>query len=208
MKKDKQNIEKDMFKKAKAEFKKHGGILHTSHAMQYGVHPSTLYAMRDSGILEIISRGVYRLSNSSPLSNPDLVIVATRSPSAVICLISSLSFHELTTLIPHKIHLALPKGTEEPRLKYPPINTYRFTGKAFTSGIKIYKIDNVDVRIYNPEKTLADCFKFRNKIGMDTAIEALRSYRETKKVKVNDILNYASICRVKKVMQPYLEAIL
>jgi predicted transcriptional regulator of viral defense system len=164
--------------------------------------------MRDSGLLERVSRGAYRLASSPPLGNPDLVTVATRIPGGVICLISALSYHEMTTQIPHEVHVALASGSEEPRLEHPPIRTYRFTGESFTEGVEIHEIDGVDVRIYSPEKTLADCFKFRNRIGLDTAVEALRSYRERGSIGVDDLMHYASICRVKKVMQPYLEAIL
>jgi len=196
------------FDKATAVFKKHGGMLRTAQAIRAGIHPSTLYAMRDSGMLEVISRGVYRLADSSPLGNPDLVTVATRVPSGVICLISALAFHDLTTQIPHEVHVALPRGAEEPRLHHPPIKTSRFTGGAFTEGVEIHELDGVGVRIYSPEKTLADCFKFRNKIGLDTAVEAIRFYRERRSVKVDDLMRYASICRVNKVIRPYLEAIL
>jgi len=183
-------------------------MLRTAQALRAGIHPSTLYAMRDSGMLEVVSRGVYRLADSSPLGNPDLVTVATRVPSGVICLISALAFHDLTTQIPHEVHVALPRGAEEPRLDHPPIKTYRFTGEAFTEGVEIHELDGIGVRIYSPEKTLADCFKFRNKIGLDTAMEAVRFYRERRSVKVDDLRRYASICRVKKVIRPYIEAIL
>ena len=196
------------FDRAVAIFKKQGGILRTSQALRSGIHPGTLYSMRDSGILEMVSRGVYRLSSSSPLGDPDLVTVATRIPGGVICLISALAFHDLTTQIPHVVHVALPSGAEEPRLEHPPIKTYRFTGKAFTEGVEIHKIDSVNINIYNPEKTLADCFKFRNKIGLDTAVEAIRLYRERRSVKVDDLIRYAEICRVQKIIRPYLEALL
>jgi predicted transcriptional regulator of viral defense system len=164
--------------------------------------------MRDSGLLEKVSRGVYRLASSPPLGNPDLVTVATRIPGGVICLISALSFHDLTTQIPHEVHVALPSGAEEPRLEHPPIRTYRFTGESFTEGIETHDVDGVGVRIYSPEKTIADCFRFRNRIGLDTAIEALRSYRERGRLRVDVLMRYASICRVTTVIQPYLEAIL
>jgi predicted transcriptional regulator of viral defense system len=164
--------------------------------------------MRDSGKLEVISRGVFRLSDIPPLGYPDLVIVATRVSQGVICLISALAFHKLTTQIPHEIHIALQRGAEEPRIDYPPVKTYRFTGEAFTAGMDIHDLDGIGVRIYSPEKTLADCFKFRNKVGLDTVIEAIRFYRERKKIKVDDLMRYASICRVNKTMRPYLEAIL
>ena len=196
------------FDRAVAIFKKHGGILRTAQALRAGIHPSTLYAMRDSGSIEVVSRGVYRLAGSEPLGNPDLVTVATRVSGGVICLISALAFHEITTQIPHEVNVALQRGAEEPRLDHPPIKTYRFTGQAFTAGVEIHELDGVSVRIYSPEKTLADCFKFRNKIGLDTALEAVRLYRERKNVKVDDLMRYAKICRVEKVIRPYLEAIL
>jgi predicted transcriptional regulator of viral defense system len=196
------------FDRAVAVFKKHGGILRTAQALRAGIHPGTLYALRDSGVLEVMSRGVYRLTDSSPLSNPDLVTVATRVPGGVICLISALAFHELTTQIPHEVHVALPRGAEEPRLTQPPIKTYRFTGKAFSEGVETHELDGVTARIYSPEKTLADCFKFRNKVGLDTAVEAVRFYRERRRVKVDDLMHYAAICRVKKIIRPYLEALL
>ncbi|MBC8432992.1 MAG: type IV toxin-antitoxin system AbiEi family antitoxin domain-containing protein [Desulfobacterales bacterium] len=196
------------FDRAVGIFKKHGGILRTAQALRAGIHPGTLYAMRDSGALDAVSRGVYRLANSLPLSNPDLVTVGTRVPGGVICLISALAFYELTTQIPHEVHVALPRGAEEPRLDYPPIKTYRFTGEAFTEGVEAHKLDGVSVRIYNPEKTLADCFKFRNQVGLDTVMEAVRFYRERRSIKVDDLMHYAGICRVKKIIRPYLEAIL
>jgi predicted transcriptional regulator of viral defense system len=196
------------FDRAVAVFKEHGGILRTAQALRAGIHPGTLYALRDSGVLEMVSRGVYRFADGTPLGNPDLVTIATRVPGGVICLISALAFHELTTQIPHEVHLALPRGAEEPRLTHPPIKTYRFTGKAFSEGVETHELDGVIARIYNPEKTLADCFKFRNKVGLDTVVEAVRFYRERKRVQVNDLMHYAAICRVKKVIRPYIEALL
>lgn len=204
----KDNIRKNSrFERAVTVFRKHGGILRTNQILREGIHPDTLYTMRDSGSLVTVSRGVYRLSDSSPLSNPDLVIVSIRVPAGVICLISSLSFHDLTTQIPHEVHVALPKGAEEPRLDHPPFRTYRFSAETFTEGVETHELDGTTVQIYNPEKTLADCFKFRNRIGLDTAIEALRLYRDLGDVKVNDIMHYSSICRVEKIIKPYLEAI-
>ena len=196
------------FRKAISIFKKKGGILRTAQALRAGIHPDTLYTLRDSGALETVSRGVYRLADNLPLGNPDLVTVATRVPSGVICLISGLAYHELTTQIPHEVHIALARGSEEPRLDHPPIKTYRFTGEALTAGIETHELDGVKVRIYCAEKTMADCFKFRNKIGLDTVVEAIRFYRERKDIKVDELMGYAGICRVKKVIRPYLEAVL
>ena len=196
------------FDKAVGIFNRHNGMLRTAQALREGVHPGTLYAMRDSGVLEVVSRGVYRLADREPFNNPDLTTVTIRVPGSIICLISALAFHEITTQIPHEVHVALPRGAERPRIDHPPIKTYRFTGEAFTEGVEIHEMDGVGVRIYNIEKTLADCFKFRNKIGLDTVVEAIRFYRERKNIKVDALMHYASICRVKKTIRPYLEAIL
>jgi predicted transcriptional regulator of viral defense system len=204
----KTNKQGSRFNRAVAVFKQHGGILRTAQALQAGIHASTLYIMRDVGTLEVVSRGVFRLAGSEPLGNPDLVTVATRVPNGVICLISALAFHQITTQIPHEVQVALQRGAELPRLEYPPIKLYWFKDQAFTAGVDTHKLDGVDIRIYSPEKTLADCFKFRNKIGLDTAVEAVRFYRERRSVNVDALMRYAAICRVEKVMRPYLEAIL
>ena len=201
-------MQETRFDRAVEIFQKRGGILRTAQAVRAGIHPSTLYAMRDSGVLERVSRGVYRLADSPPLGNPDLVTVATRIPNGVICLISALSFHDLTTQIPHEVHVALAAGAEEPRLDFPPIRTYRFVGESFSEGVETHDLDGIGVRVYCAEKTLADCFKFRNKIGLDVAVEALRFYSERRALKADQLVRFASICRVRKVMQPYLEAIL
>jgi predicted transcriptional regulator of viral defense system len=198
----------DRFQMAVSIFKQKGGVLKTSEILKAGIHPSTLYSLFKNGKLERISRGVYRLIHSPPLSNPDLILVAKRIPKGVICLLSSLSFHDITTHIPHEIHIALSFGAEEPRLEYPPIRTFRFSNRAFTEGIQIHRIDRTKIQVYSPEKTLADCFKFRNTIGLDTAIEALKLYRDRRDMKTDEIMHFATICRVAKIMRPYLEALL
>jgi len=196
----------------KSIFRQHGGILRTAQAKRAGIYPSTLYAMKKAGIIDQISRGVFRLADLPPLGNLDLATVALRAPQGVICLISALDYHELTTQIPHMVYLAVSrtqnKVSRVPRIDYPPIRAFHFSGAVFTEGIETHKIDGVDVRIYNPAKTLADCFKYRNKIGQDIAIEALRLYREKKKFKINELLHFAEICRVERVMKPYIEAML
>lgn len=196
------------FDAAAQVFRRHGGILRTSEAIQYGIHPRTLYAMRDAGKLECLSRGLYRIADMPSLGNPDLVTVALKAPKGVICLISALAWHDLTTQIPHEVNLALPRGAQPPRLYHPPIRVYWFSGKAFSEGIETHDVDDVPVRIYCKEKTLADCFKYRNKIGLDTAVEALKRYIHSQHVSVDRLLTYARICRVEKVMRPYLEALL
>lgn len=193
-------------KKALEWIKKQGGLVRSKDAISSGIYARTLTQLTDEGKLDQIARGVYRLATKKTLSNPDLVTVAVSVPKGVICLISALSFHELTTQIPHKVYIAIPEHTRTPRQDYPPIAIHRFRGKAFEEGIEKHIIDGVDVKIYNPEKTLADCFKFRNKLGLDVIVEALKFYRSKRKFNINAITKYAKICRVEKQMRPYLEA--
>jgi predicted transcriptional regulator of viral defense system len=183
-------------------------MLRMAQALRSGIHRRTLYALRDAGLTEQLSRGLYRLADTQPLGNPDLVTVAAKVPKGVICLLSALAFHELTTQIPHEVYVAIPRNAEAPRLDHPPVRSFRFSGLAFSEGIETHRMDGVSVRIYSREKTLADCFKYRNKIGLDTALEALRLYKEQGRINVDAILRYAAICRVTKVMRPYLEAVL
>jgi predicted transcriptional regulator of viral defense system len=123
-------------------------------------------------------------------------------------MISALAFHQITTQIPHQIDLALPKGTWTPKLDHPPLRIYRFSGEAMTEGIQTHEMDGISVRIFSPEKTLADCFKFRNRIGLDVALEALRMHRRRGRLDLTALARYAAIDRVTVVMRPYLEALL
>ena len=204
MRKQNQNT----IEKAKKIFRDRGGMLKTGEALRAGIHPRILYEMERAQILEKLNRGLYRLTDLPALGNPDLVTIALKVPSGVICLISALTFHEITTQVPHEVYVALNRGMEAPRLGHPPLRIFWFSGQAFTLGIESHKIDGVSVRIYGPEKTIADCFKYRNKIGLDTAIEALKLYREKRRFKANDLMKFARVCRVDKVMRPYLEALL
>jgi len=177
-----------------------------SEAIQNGISRYSLYKMRDNGILEQISRGTYRLVDLPPIGNPDLVTVSLRFPKAVVCLTSALSYHGMTTQIPHEVSVAVPREARMPSLDCPPVHAYRFSAEAFESGIEKHQIDGVTVRIYSVEKTLVDCFKYRNKLGMDVVLEALKLYRGQKKLNMDKLLKYARVCRVEKVMKPYLEA--
>ena len=193
---------------ARELFRAHDGTLHTGEALRLGIHPRTLYVMRDSGILEQISRGLFRLTELPPFGNPDLVTVALKIRNGVICLISALAFHELTTQVPHEVYVAVKQGSEPPRLPYPPVRLFWFSGKAFSEGVQIHKVGGVPVRIYGPEKTVADCFKHRNKIGLEVALEALKTYRRRKSFNVDKLLHSARVCRVENIMRPYLETLL
>ena len=187
---------------------KHGGVVRTAEAIRAGIHPRTLYAMRDEGLLETISRGLYRLADLPPLGNPDLVAVSKRTPDCVICLISALSFHELTTQIPHEVYIALARGKARPRIEYPPIRAFWFSGNAFSEGIEKHHIDGTEVSIYSPAKTVADCFKYRNKIGLDVAMEALRDGWRARRFTMDGLWEAAGVCRVQRVIQPYVEMLL
>jgi predicted transcriptional regulator of viral defense system len=194
---------------ARHVFNKHGGMLRTANAIRLGIHPRTLYALRDSGEIEQVGRGLYRLSTAPPLSSPDLVPVAIRIPRAVVCLISALAHHGLTTQVPHSVDLALPSHAQIPKIDGVPLRVFWYSEPSFSAGIETVKMDEVSVRIYSPEKTIADCFKYRNKIGLDLAIEALRAYRDhTPKPNFQALAKFAQINRVQKIMWPYLEAVL
>lgn len=189
-------------------FGQHNGILRTAEALQLGIHPRTLYAMRDSGVLERLDRGLYRLAELPPLSNPDLVVVALKIPDGVICLVSALAFHELTTVIPSAVDVALLTGSRGPHLHYPPLRTFWFSEPAWSEGAETYHVDEVPVRIYNPAKSVADIFKFRHRLGLDIALEALKLCRERDAFDVGELLRYARVCRIEEVIKPYLEALL
>jgi predicted transcriptional regulator of viral defense system len=191
---------------AKKIFQNHNGILRTSQAKKLGIDPKTLREMVDADILKKEGRGIYRLANLPSLSNPDLIQVALRIPQSVVCLISALSFHNLTTQIPYKIYIAILQNTKKPRFDYPPIDVVKLSKKIYSAGIEEHELDGVIVRIYNKEKTVADCFKFRNKIGQDIAIEALKEYIHLSDSDIEKLLYYARIDKVEKVIRPYIEA--
>ncbi|MBU0996252.1 MAG: type IV toxin-antitoxin system AbiEi family antitoxin domain-containing protein [Proteobacteria bacterium] len=188
--------------------KKNGGIIKTSNAISKGIHPRTLYELRDNGTIEQIVRGVYRLTELEAISNPDLVAVASKFPNAVICLISALSFHNITTQIPHDVSIAINRVSRSPKIDYPPISVYRFSKESFIEGIEYHEVDGITIKVYSAEKTVADCFKFRNKIGMEVVLEAIKFYKSRKKFNLEKLLEYGKICRVQRIMMPYLEVMI
>ena len=189
-------------------FEANGGILNTTKALNLGIHPRTLYTLRDEATLERLERGLYRLANALPLGNPDFLTVALKVPRGVICLLSALAFHQMTTQIPHAVYLAIPANDQAPALAYPPLRLFWYSKAVHESGISATKMDGVTIRIYSPEKTVVDCFKFRNKIGIEVCLEALSLYRKRGRMRLNLIEQYAKLCRVQSVMRPYLEATL
>lgn len=200
-------MKKTPIEKALTIFQQHSGTLHTSQAFRLGITPRTLYALRDAGRIEEVTRGVYQLPNISHIQFADLTQVALRIPKGIICLISALAYHDLTTQIPHKVYVALPLDAEKPRLTYPPVRLFWLSPAAYFAGVEEYLLDGVTVRIYSREKTIADCFKYRNKIGLEVALEALKEGLR-QGCKPDTLFQFARIDRVEKIIRPYLEALL
>ena len=195
-------------KKAVDMIRGQGGIIRTREALRRGIHRRTLYGLRDDGVLLPTSRGLYRLANMESFPTEiDLVNVAKLAPHGVICLISALFFHELTTQIPHEIWLAVERKARKPKVDYPPVRSLFFTGACFREGIEVHRIMEQDVRIYSAPKTVIDCFRWRNEVGLDVALEAARSYLKRPGSSPSMLMDYAKLCKVEKLVTPYLEAI-
>jgi predicted transcriptional regulator of viral defense system len=192
---------------ALATFRRHGGVLRTADALAHGIHPEALYKLREEGHLTQLARGLYRLSTAREFSNPDLAVVATKAPEAVVCLVSALAFHEITTQVPRAVQIAVPRGKYAGlRLRSPPVQVYQVAPAAFAEGIETHKIDGIPVKVYSVARTLVDCFKYRNKIGLNIAVEALQFARTRKRISNREIVQYARLLRQERVMAPYLDA--
>jgi predicted transcriptional regulator of viral defense system len=189
-------------------FNEHYGILKRSQALKLGIPEHKLYEMYKTGELIKEGRGLYRLKDAQPLGNPDLVQVGLLVPKGVICLISALYFHEMTTQIPYSVYIALPNDVKKPRIDYPPLEVFLLRPNSYSAGIDEHIIDGVKVKIYNPEKTVADCFKLRRRIGEDVALEALKEYVNRPKTDISRLMEYARIDRVEKIVEPYLKSLL
>jgi predicted transcriptional regulator of viral defense system len=162
----------------------------------------------DKGMLQRVGRGLYRIPGTMTSENQSLAEVCRRAPAAVVCLLSALRFHDLTTQNPFEVWVAVSPKAHMPRLQTLALRAVRFSGESLTYGIQTHDVSGVPVRIYSVAKTVADCFKFRNKIGVDVAIEALRDCLKQRRASVDEILEAARVCRVQKVISPYMEALL
>ena len=167
-----------------------------------------LNALLDAGEIERLGRGHYRLVVQPDLELPDLTEVSLRAPRSVICLISALDFHALTTEIPHAVHFAIPRGARAPHIDHPPTRPYWFGPRSYGLGIEEHIVDGVSIRVYDMEKTIVDCFQFRNRIGKALAVEALREYRARRGIDAGKFSRYAVACRVQNVITPYIEALI
>ncbi len=172
-----------------------------------GIHTDALTRLVRAGQLERIARGQYRLPERPITEHHGLAVAARAVPRGVVCLLSALGFHGIGTQLPSEIWMAIDRRARRPSLRYPPLRIVRFTGQALTSGIESHGIQGQDVRIYGVAKTLADTFKYRNKIGLDVALEALREAWRERRFTFDELDHFAGICRVERVMRPYIEAL-
>lgn len=188
------------------DFVRKKGIVRADDLKSVGISRNYLYSLHKEGLLEKSARGLYALPEAPITEHSGLAEIAKRFPNAVVCLISALTFHDVTTQISHKIWIAVPRGAWRPDIDYPPLNLSYLSGLAYSFGIQEHDINGVMVKVYSPAKTVADCFKFRNKIGLDIAIEALREVWRSRKASMDEIVEAARINRVSNVIRPYLEA--
>ena len=189
------------------ELAHHSGVVSTGEVRSEGIHHEYLRQLCTEGKLVREGRGIYSLPDADVTVHHGLAQASKAIPKGVICLLSALRFHEIGTQAPHEVWIAIDRRAARPRAKQPRMRIVRFSGKSLTEGIDGHNVEGVAVRIYNPAKTVADCFKYRNKIGLDVALEALREVIRERKCSTDELWRYAKICRVTKIMRPYMEAI-
>jgi predicted transcriptional regulator of viral defense system len=183
------------------------GILRPRDLLPYGIPRTTLSRLEHEGRVRRIARGLYELADSDPTEHIDLIEVCKRVPRGIVCLISALTFHELTTQMPYEVWVAIDVKAYKPKIERPPVRFVRFSGDALTFGVEEHEIQGAQIRVTSPPKTVADCFKYRNKIGLDVAVEALREFIRNRRGSMEDLWRAAAVCRVQKIMRPYIEAI-
>jgi len=187
------------------ELAKKMGLIRPKDLLERGIAKTYLKRLVDGGKIERLQKGLYALPGKDFGEHHSLVEVSKRASSGVVCLLSALSFHELTTQSPHEIWMAFPNKAWIPNVSGVSLKVIRYSDTAFKSGVETHSIHGVPIKVFNIAKTVGDCFKFRNKIGLDVAIEALRECWRAKKCTMDDLWKYAKICRVSQVMKPYME---
>jgi predicted transcriptional regulator of viral defense system len=195
------NIEKVIF------YLETKGVIRTNEAIKLGVTSATLQRMCRRGFLRRVSRGIYIPVDADIDPFHSFAEVAKRVPEGIICLLSALSFHELTTQNPYEVWVAIKNKARKPAMDELPLRIIRFSGKALEYGVEKQLIEGIEVKITTPAKTVADCFKFRNKIGVNVAVEAMKDFREKRKGTMADLWQAAKICRVSNVMKPYFDVL-
>ena len=189
-------------------FKKHKGFARTKDILAAGIHTRNIKRVREKEQVVQVKRGLYRLADIPLISNQGFVDLARAVPGGVICLLSALSYYELTTFNPSVIAMAICRGSRKPKINYPPVEFYHFSKKQFEAGINKIKVKGHEIRIYNREKTICDCFRYRNKLGLDIAKEGLSEYLKRKDRDLEKLLEYAEICRIEPLLQTWLNAMI
>ncbi|MCA9526906.1 MAG: type IV toxin-antitoxin system AbiEi family antitoxin domain-containing protein [Myxococcales bacterium] len=189
------------------ELARQAGVLRPRDLDPHGLPREHLRRLRDRGLLDQVGRGLYVLPEADLGAHFGLVTACKRVPHGVVCLLSALRFHEMTTQAPFEVWMAVDRSARLPEAPDLPLRIVRFSGEALSQGIEIHEVEGAEVRVYAPSKTVADCFKYRSKLGVDVAVEALRDYLRLRKGTVDELWRYAGVCRVQSVMRPYLEAL-
>ncbi len=189
------------------ELVRQAGILRPRDLQRHGIAREYLRRLHRQGLLERPARGLYRLPDAEVTEKHSLAMACKQIPRGVVCLLSALQFHELGTQAPFEVWMAIDVRARSPKQDDLPLRIVRFSGKALEAGVEAHLVEDVSLRIYGVAKTVADCFKFRNKIGLDVALEALRDAWRQKLVSMDELWRYGQICRVSRVMQPYLESL-
>ena len=190
------------------EFVRQRGVVRSRDIERIGVSREYLRRLTMNGVVVRVGRGLYTLPNAEPSAHRSLVEAARLVPHGVVCLLSALQFHQLTTQLPREVWLAVDRRAWKPVSGGPPLRVVKFSGDALTEGVEQHRIEGTVVPIYCPAKTVADCFKYRNKIGLDVALEALRYCWRERRCSMDDLWHYAKVCRVANVMRPYLESLI
>lgn len=183
------------------------GVVRPIDLESRGIPRGRLYHLVRKGLVERQARGLYVAGSHRYTAEHTLVQVAKRVPAGVFCLLTALRFHGLTTQNPANVWITLPERSRKPCLDYPLLRVARSSGAALVAGIETHRIEGVEVRVYSAAKTVVDCFKYRNKVGIDVAVEALRDFSRRYRGRASELANFARVCRVTRVMQPYLDAI-
>jgi len=183
------------------------GVVSAREVRKLGIHPEYLRRLCAAGRLVRVGRALYMLPDADVTAQHDLAVAVKAVPRGVVCLLSALSFHNIGMQVPHEVWLAIGRRSAAPRVKWPQMRIMRFSGKALMEGIEKHTIERVPVSIYNAAKTVADCFKYRNKVGLDVALEALREVMRERRCTIEELWRYAKVCRVTNVMRPYMEAL-
>jgi predicted transcriptional regulator of viral defense system len=188
--------------------KKKGGMASFSELDKAGFNKAIIKVSLENDNIERLDRGLYSLSEGMSFSNPDFVAISIKIPKGIVCLLSALAFHEATNEIPKYIDVAIPRGAHENKIRYPPVKFYRFAPNTWKAGVEKHEIEGHEIKVYSLAKTVADCFKFRNRIGVNVAREALKTAVIEKHIKPKDIMKNAKICRVDRIIKPILESII